>query len=59
MDVKLVFFNGVLQKEIYIEQPTGYVIQEQKNKVYKLAFMGLTSTNGLVLRKTFIFQKKV
>lgn len=36
LDVKSVFLNGVLQKEIYVEQPAGFVVAEHENKMYKL-----------------------
>ncbi|GJZ61646.1 retrovirus-related pol polyprotein from transposon TNT 1-94 [Tanacetum coccineum] len=36
MDVKTAFSNGYLNEEIYVEQPEGFVIQGQKNKVCKL-----------------------
>lgn len=36
MDVKSAFFNGVLDEEIYVERPEGFVIQGQENKVYRL-----------------------
>lgn len=36
MDVETAFLNGGLEEEIYIEQPEGFVIPGQKNKVRKL-----------------------
>lgn len=43
MDVKLAFLNGFLQEEIYVEQPEGFVIKQQEDKVYllKKALYGL------------------
>ena len=37
MDVKLVFLNGLLDEEIYIEQPKGFVVPGQEGKVCLLA----------------------
>ena len=36
LDVKSAFLNGVLQEEIYVEQPEGFIIPGQEEKVYGL-----------------------
>nr|KYP61046.1 Retrovirus-related Pol polyprotein from transposon TNT 1-94 [Cajanus cajan]KYP61072.1 Retrovirus-related Pol polyprotein from transposon TNT 1-94 [Cajanus cajan] len=43
LDVKSAFLNGVLHEEIYVEQPKGFVKNEEKDKVYllKKALYGL------------------
>ena len=43
LDVKFSFLNGVLQEEIYVEQPEGFIIPGQEEKVYvlKKALYGL------------------
>ncbi|GJZ59443.1 retrovirus-related pol polyprotein from transposon TNT 1-94 [Tanacetum coccineum] len=36
MDVKTAFLNGILQKEVYVSQPDGFVDQDNLNHVYRL-----------------------
>jgi hypothetical protein len=36
MDVKTTFINGEIEEEVYIEQPEGFVIHEQKSHVCRL-----------------------
>jgi hypothetical protein len=36
MDVKTTFLNGELNEEIYMQQPNGFVVKGQENKVCKL-----------------------
>ena len=36
MDVKTVFLNSDLEEEIYIDQPEGFIVKGQENKVCKL-----------------------
>ena len=36
MDVKTAFLNGNLDERIYIQQPEGFVQDEQERKVYEL-----------------------
>ena len=36
MDVKTIFLYGELEEEIYVEQPDGYKIPGQENKVCRL-----------------------
>ncbi|VVA41694.1 PREDICTED: Retrovirus-related Pol poly from, partial [Prunus dulcis] len=36
LDVKSEFLNGVLKEEVYVDQPSGFVIQGSEDKVYRL-----------------------
>ncbi|CAL8999646.1 unnamed protein product [Prunus brigantina] len=36
LDVKSAFMNGVLQEKVYVEQPDGFIVQGEEDKVYKL-----------------------
>jgi len=49
LDVKSVFLNGPLQEEVYVHQPSGFVNEVGKHKVYRLkkALYGLKQAQGL------------
>jgi hypothetical protein len=36
MDVKSNFLNGVLEKEVYVDQPPRFEVKDQPTKVYQL-----------------------
>lgn len=36
LDVKTAFLNGILKENVYMEQPEGFVMDNNKHKVYKL-----------------------
>ena len=48
MDIKSAFLNGILQEEVYVEQPKGFVDPHRPDDAYKLkrAFYGLKQDLG-------------
>jgi hypothetical protein len=36
MDVKKTFLNGVIEEEVYIDQPQGFEVEDRKSHVWKL-----------------------
>ncbi|GAA0146500.1 hypothetical protein LIER_06434 [Lithospermum erythrorhizon] len=48
MDVKSAFLNGVVQEEVYVEQPKGFVVVTHPEHAYRLkkALYGLNQARG-------------
>jgi hypothetical protein len=46
MDVKTTFLNGEIEEEVYIEQPEGFVVHDEKSHVCRLkkSLYGLKQT---------------
>ena len=36
MDVKTTFLNGIIEEEVYIEQPEGFVVHGKESHVFQL-----------------------
>lgn len=36
LDLKSAFLNGILEKEVYVEQPEGFIVRGEDDKVYHL-----------------------
>jgi hypothetical protein len=37
MDIKTTFLNGVIEEEVYIEQPQGFGVEDRKSHVCRLS----------------------
>jgi hypothetical protein len=59
MDVKTTFLNGVIEEEVYIEQPQGFVIHGKESHVCRLKKVVWTkaSTQGMVCQDRWIFDE--
>ncbi|GJY95505.1 retrovirus-related pol polyprotein from transposon TNT 1-94 [Tanacetum coccineum] len=61
MDVKTVFFNGILREEVYVSQPDEFVDPDNPNHVYRLkkALYGLKQAHahGMIYYYHFCYPK--
>jgi hypothetical protein len=56
--VKIAFLNGIIEEEVYIEQPQGFEVHDRESYVCRLkkALYGLKQVvEGLVLRNRQLF----
>ena len=51
--VKFSFLNGILQEEVYVEQPASFEVSGQENKVYRLR----KALYGLKHARRFLYEK--
>ena len=49
MDVKTAFLNGVIEEEVYIEQPNGFVVHGKESHICKLQKGSMDSSKHLML----------
>ena len=49
IDVKTAFQNGIIEEEVYIEQPEGFIVHEKDSHICKLKRHYMDSSKYLVL----------
>ena len=57
MDVKTTFLNGVVEEEVYVEQPQGFETHDRETHVCRLkkALYGLKQAKNVVRQNRWIF----